>query len=124
MGKQLANGESEQLASHFDYFCETEFPSQKLAEHVSGKQNDLSKDERINRRNAVLATKHLVKELQILLVPDGNSDIPIAERKSGQPGLNRFNQLTHGFGGHAVNSSLSAFQTYLTEMMTCMDQSV
>ena len=48
-------GEAEQMAAHFDYLCEAEFPSAQLAEHVA-KQSIESTDLQ-NRKNAVIAAK-------------------------------------------------------------------
>ena len=48
-------GEAEQMAAHFDYLCEAEFPGAQLAEHVA-KQSIESTDLQ-NRKNAVIAAK-------------------------------------------------------------------
>eukprot|EP00794_Sanderia_malayensis_P005470 gene5470-6154_t len=122
----LVEGEAEQMAAHFDYLCEAEFPSAQLAEHVA-KQSIESTDLQ-NRKNAVIAAKHLAKELQDMLVRDpyptysseATSDLP----ESVLRGLNRFGLLTHGFGSPAINASLNAFQSYLTELLTIYDKEI
>jgi len=120
----LVEGEAEQMAAHFDYLCEAEFPGAQLAEHVA-KQSIESTDLQ-NRKNAVIAAKHLTKELQDMLVRDpyptysseATSDLP----ESVLRGLNRFGLLTHGFGSPAINASLNAFQSYLSELLTIYDK--
>ncbi|XP_065072048.1 transcription factor AP-2-alpha-like isoform X3 [Rhopilema esculentum] len=122
----LVEGEAEQMAAHFDYLCEAEFPGAQLAEHVA-KQSIESTDLQ-NRKNAVIAAKHLTKELQDMLVRDpyptysseATSDLP----ESVLRGLNRFGLLTHGFGSPAINASLNAFQSYLTELLTIYDKEI
>jgi len=74
----------------------------------------------------VIAAKHLTKELQDMLVRDpyptysseATSDLP----ESVLRGLNRFGLLTHGFGSPAINASLNAFQSYLSELLTIYDK--
>ena len=51
---------------------------------------------------------------------EATSDLP----ESVLRGLNRFGLLTHGFGSPAINASLNAFQSYLTELLTIYDKEI
>lgn len=123
----LVEGESEQLAAHYDYLCEAEFPSGQLAEHVA-KQTQETAGDLSNRKNAVIAAKHLTKELQDILIrdpyPKFSSEATSDISDGALHGLNRFGLLTHGFGTQAVNASLNAFQSYLTELLTIYEKEI
>jgi len=63
----LVEGEAVHLARDFGYVCETEFPAKDLSDYVAQQQATQSTQEVIHtRRNMVLASKQIVKELQDL----------------------------------------------------------
>lgn len=122
----LVEGEAVHLARDFGYVCETEFPAKDLSDYVAQQQATQSTQEVIHtRRNMVLASKQIVKELQDLLSQDrspiGNTrPTPILDQKVQQC-LTHFSAITHGFGTPAVCAALQALQHYLTQLLRCME---
>jgi len=115
----LVEGEAVHLARDFGYVCETEFPAKPLAEFVC-KQHS-SPDILHTRKNMILATKQIVKEIQDLMAQDrspiGNTHpTPILDSSVQRP-LTHFSSTTHGFGTPAICAAMTALQHYLTEML-------
>jgi len=115
----LVEGEAVHLARDFGYVCETEFPAKPLAEFVCKQHSD--PDILHTRKNMILATKQIVKEVQDLLAQDrspiGNTHPnPILDNSVQRP-LTHFSSTTHGFGTPAICAALTALQHYLTEML-------
>lgn len=115
----LVEGEAVHLARDFGYVCETEFPAKPLAEFVCKQHND--PEVLHTRKNMILATKQIVKEIQDLLAQDrspiGNTHPqPILENSVQSP-LTHFSSITHGFGTPAICAAMTALQHYLTEML-------
>lgn len=121
----LVEGEAVHLARDFGYVCETEFPYKPLAEFVCKQHND--PDVLHTRKNMILATKQIVKEIQDLLAQDrspiGNTHPqPILEDSVQRP-LTQFSSITHGFGTPAICAAMTALQHYLTEMLRYQEKS-
>ncbi|ESO92446.1 hypothetical protein LOTGIDRAFT_121066, partial [Lottia gigantea] len=120
----LVEGESIRLARDFGYICETEFPSRQCAEYNLRQYCD--PNDTHNRKNMVLATKTMLKEMIDLLNQDrsplGNTrPTPILEPNI-QRHLTHFSLLTHGFGAPAVLAALTAVQNYMNEMLKLLDK--
>nr|XP_039272516.1 transcription factor AP-2-epsilon-like isoform X2 [Styela clava] len=115
----LVEGEAVHLARDFGYVCETEFPAKPLAEFVCKQHND--PDVLHTRKNMILATKQIVKEIQDLLAQDrspiGNTHPQPILEASVQGPLTHFSSITHGFGTPAICAAMTALQHYLTEML-------
>ncbi|XP_078486912.1 transcription factor protein isoform X4 [Ciona intestinalis] len=115
----LVEGEAVHLARDFGYVCETEFPAKPLAEFVCKQHSD--PDILHTRKNMILATKQIVKEIQDLMAQDrspiGNTrPQPILDNAVQRP-LTHFSSTTHGFGTPAICAAMTALQHYLTEML-------
>nr|CAB3266917.1 AP-2-like2 transcription factor AP-2-alpha [Phallusia mammillata] len=115
----LVEGEAVHLARDFGYVCETEFPAKPLAEFVCKQHSD--PEIWHTRKNMILATKQIVKEIQDLMAQDrspiGNTrPQPILDNAVQRP-LTHFSSTTHGFGTPAICAALTALQHYLTEML-------
>ncbi|XP_072026304.1 transcription factor AP-2-alpha-like isoform X1 [Amphiura filiformis] len=120
----LVEGEAIHLARDYGYLCETEFPSRQLSEYITRQHTDPS--EITTRRNMILATKQITKEIQDVLCQDrspiGNTrPQPILE-PSMQRCLTHFSMIGHGFGTPALSASLATLQNVLTEMMKYMEK--
>ncbi|XP_041357257.1 transcription factor AP-2-epsilon-like isoform X2 [Gigantopelta aegis] len=120
----LVEGESIRLARDYGYITETEFPGRQCAEYNLRQYGDPS--ETHTRKNMLLASKQVLKELIDLLNQDrsplGNTrPQPILEPNI-QRHLTHFSLLTHGFGAPAMIASLTAVQTYLNEMLKLIDK--
>ncbi|KAK6188373.1 hypothetical protein SNE40_004557 [Patella caerulea] len=120
----LVEGESIRLARDFGYICETEFPSRQCAEYNLRQYCD--PNDTHTRKNMVLATKTMLKEMIDLLNQDrsplGNTrPTPILEPNI-QRHLTHFSLLTHGFGAPAVLAALTAVQNYMNEMLKLLDK--
>jgi len=121
----LVEGEAIHLARDFGYVCETEFPARQVAEYLSRPHHDTS--EQYRRKDLVLATKVICKELMDLLNQDrsplcNTRPQPILDQ-SIQRHLTHFSMITHGFGSPAIVASLTAIQNYLNESLKIMDKS-
>merc|ERR1719356_1872984 len=121
----LVEGEAIHLARDFGYVCETEFPARQVAEYLSKPHQDTS--EQYRRKDLVLATKVICKELMDLLNQDrsplcNTRPQPILD-PSIQRHLTHFSMITHGFGSPAIVASLTAIQNYLNESLKLMDKS-
>merc|ERR1712038_1488946 len=64
----LVEGEAIHLARDFGYVCETEFPARQVAEYLTGKSGNSA--EQFRRKELLLATKIVTKELMDLLNQD------------------------------------------------------
>ncbi|KAK3579160.1 hypothetical protein CHS0354_022183 [Potamilus streckersoni] len=120
----LVEGESVRLARDFGYLTETEFPARQCAEYVCRQYTD--PNDLLTRKNMILASKQLLKELIELLNQDrsplGNTRPPLALDPNMQRHLTHFSLITHGFGSPAVVASLTAVQNYLSEMLKLTDK--
>ncbi|XP_013408012.1 transcription factor AP-2-beta isoform X3 [Lingula anatina] len=120
----LCEGEAIRLARDFGYLCETEFPARQCGEYVARQTTDPSDCH--NRRNMVLASRQILKELTDLLNQDrsplGNTRPQMILDPSIQRHLTHFSLITHGFGSPAIVAALTAVQNYLTEMLKFMDK--
>ena len=63
----LVEGEAVHLARDFGYVCETEFPAESLADFVYAQQANTTQELNHTRKNMVLATMQILKELTDLL---------------------------------------------------------
>merc|ERR1712079_428392 len=120
----LVEGEAIHLARDFGYVCETEFPAQQVAEYLTGKSG--SSAEQFRRKELLLATRIVTKELMDLLNQDRS---PLCNTKPAmilepeiQGHLTNFSYSTHGFGSPAIVASLTAIQNYLTESLECLEK--
>jgi len=120
----LVEGEAIHLARDFGYVCETEFPARQVAEYLTGKSG--SSAEQFRRKELLLATKIVTKELMDLLNQDRS---PLCNTKPAmilepeiQGHLTNFSYSTHGFGSPAIVASLTAIQNYLTESLKCLEK--
>merc|ERR1719356_2114597 len=122
----LVEGEAIHLARDFGYVCETEFPARQVAEYLSKPHQDTS--EQYRRKDLVLATKVICKELMDLLNQDrsplcNTRPQPILD-PSIQRHLTHFSMITHGFGSPAIVASLTAIQNYLNESLKCIEKNI
>ncbi|KAL4235941.1 Transcription factor AP-2-alpha [Mactra antiquata] len=121
----LVEGEAIRLARDFGYLCETEFPSRQCAEYNTRQYSDPT--DQMTRKNMILATKQILKELMDLLNQDrsplGNTRPQIILEPNIQRHLSHFSLITHGFGSPAVVAALTSVQNYLNEMLKIMDKS-
>merc|ERR1712106_130438 len=120
----LVEGEAIHLARDFGYVCETEFPARQVAEYLSRQHTDLS--EQYRRKDLVLATKVICKELMDLLNQDrsplcNTRPQPILD-PSIQRHLTHFSMITHGFGSPAIVAALTAIQSYMNESLKYFDK--
>jgi len=120
----LVEGEAIHLARDFGYVCETEFPARQVAEYLTGRSG--SSAEQFRRKELLLATKIVTKELMDLLNQDRS---PLCNTKPAmilepeiQGHLTNFSYSTHGFGSPAIVASLTAIQNYLTESLKCLEK--
>ncbi|GAB1608463.1 hypothetical protein Ahia01_001130500 [Argonauta hians] len=120
----LVEGEAIRLARDFGYLCETEFPARQCAEYTCRQYTDPT--EQHTRKNMILATKQLLKELVDLLNQDrsplGNARPQLILEQGIQRHLTHFSLITHGFGSPAVAAALTAIQNYLNEMLKYLDK--
>ncbi|CAG0914259.1 unnamed protein product [Notodromas monacha] len=108
----LVEGEAIHMARDFGYVCETEFPSRQIAEYLSRGSSDPA--EQFRRKELVLATKQVTKELMDLLNQDRsplcNTRPNIILEPNIQRHLTHFSLITHGFGSPAIVAALTAVQ--------------
>ena len=113
----LVEGEATHLANDYRSVCEHEFPARPLAAYVAHNQADKTPDVLNTRRNMILASRQIVKELQEILnqdrAPVGHQCPASILDPKVQRHLTQFSALTHGFGTPAVQASLVALQNYL-----------
>lgn len=117
----LVEGEAVHLARDFGYVCETEFPAASLAQYVA-QQHSGSPDVLHTRKNMLLATKQIVKEMQDVMARDRSAvgktnPRPILDPSVQYP-LSHFSSVTHGFGTPAICAAMNALQNYLSEQLT------
>ena len=120
----MVEGESVRLARDFGYLCETEFPAKQCAEYRVRQINDAS--EYNHRKQMILAAETIVKELMDLLNQDRSPLGNTRPQPLLEPGIQRhlthFSLMTHGFGSPAVVASLTAVQSYLSQMTKIMEK--
>merc|ERR1712226_588876 len=121
----LVEGEAVHLARDFGYVCETEFPGKQLAEYVC--RQHPSNNEQYRRKELVLATKVITKELMDLLNQDRSPLCNTRPQQILDPSIQRhlthFSMITHGFGSPAIVAALTAVQNYLNESLKYLDKS-
>ncbi|KAL7634081.1 UNVERIFIED_CONTAM: hypothetical protein RMT77_015409 [Armadillidium vulgare] len=121
----LVEGEAIHLARDFGYVCETEFPARQIAEYLCRQHTDPS--DQYRRKDLILATKQITKELMDLLNQDRsplcNTRPQIILEPSIQRHLTHFSLITHGFGSPAIVAALTAIQNFLTESLKHLEKS-
>ncbi|XP_071744604.1 transcription factor AP-2-epsilon isoform X6 [Lepeophtheirus salmonis] len=122
----LVEGEAIHLARDFGYVCETEFPAKQVAEHICDQTPSL--EDQFRRKELVLATKVITKELSDLLNQDRS---PLCNTRPQQildsniqRSLTHFSLITHGFGSPAIVAALTAIQNYLNESLKVLDKNL
>merc|ERR1719230_15950 len=112
----LVEGEAIHLARDFGYVCETEFPARQIAEYMTRNHHDTM--DQYRRKDLVLATKAVTKELMDLLNQDRSPLCNTRPQPLLDPAIQRhlthFSLITHGFGSPAIVAALSALKNYLT----------
>lgn len=120
----LVEGEAVRLARDFGYLCETEFPARQTAEYIARQHSDPA--EQPHRKQMILATKQLVKEMVDLMNQDrsalGNTRPQVILEPNIQRHLTHFSLITHGFGSPTLVASFTALQNYLTEMLKYIEK--
>jgi len=120
----LVEGEAIHLARDFGYVCESEFPAKQVAEFLSSRSSDVS--EQFRRKELLLATRLITKELMDLLNQDRsplcNTKPAIILDQNIQRHLTHFSLITHGFGSPAIVAALTAIQNYLNESLKCIEK--
>ncbi|CAL4061653.1 unnamed protein product [Meganyctiphanes norvegica] len=120
----LVEGEAIHLARDFGYVCETEFPARQIAEYLCRQHTDPA--EQYRRKDLILATKQITKELMDLLNQDRsplcNTRPQIILEPSIQRHLTHFSLITHGFGSPAIVAALTAIQNFLTESLKHLEK--
>jgi len=120
----LVEGEAIHLARDFGYVCETEFPARQVSEYMCRQHTDHYELSR--RKELVLATKVITKELMDLLNQDRSPLCNTRPQQILDPGVQRhlthFSMITHGFGSPAIVAALTAVQNYLNETLKYLDK--
>jgi len=120
----LVEGEAIHLARDFGYVCETEFPSRQVAEYLCRQHTDPS--DQYRRKDLILATKQITKELMDLLNQDRsplcNTRPQIILEPNIQRHLTHFSLITHGFGSPAIVAALTAIQNFLNASLKYLDK--
>jgi len=120
----LVEGEAIHLARDFGYVCETEFPARQIAEYMTRSTQDTM--EQYRRKDLVLATRAVTKELMDLLNQDRSPLCNTRPQPILDPNIQRhlthFSQITHGFGSPAIVAAISAIQNYTNESIKCLEQ--
>jgi len=121
----LVEGEAIHLARDFGYVCETEFPARQVADYLCRQHTDPA--EMYRRKELILATKMITKELMDLLNQDRS---PLCNTRPQQildstiqRHLTHFSMITHGFGSPAIVAALTAIQNFLNESLKSLDKS-
>jgi len=121
----LVEGEAIHLARDFGYVCETEFPARQVAEYLCRQHSDPA--ELYRRKELVLASKIITKELMDLLNQDRSPLCNTRPQQILEPGIQRhlthFSLITHGFGSPAIVAALTAVQNYINESLKYLDKS-
>merc|ERR1719365_112008 len=121
----LVEGEAIHLARDFGYVCETEFPARQVSEYMCRQHTDHYELSR--RKELVLATKVITKELMDLLNQDRSPLCNTRPQQILDPQVQRhlthFSMITHGFGSPAIVAALTAIQNYLNESLKILDKS-
>merc|ERR1719238_883758 len=121
----LVEGEAIHLARDFGYVCETEFPARQVSEYMCRQHTDPA--ELYRRKELVLATKVIVKELMDLLNQDRSPLCNTRPQQILEPSIQRhlthFSMITHGFGSPAIVAALTAIQNYLNESLKLLEKS-
>ena len=106
------SGEAIHLARDFGYVCETEFPARQIAEYMTRSTQDTM--EQYRRKDLVLATRAVTKELMDLLNQDRSPLCNTRPQPILDPNIQRhlthFSMITHGFGSPAIVAGLTAIQ--------------
>ena len=104
------SGEAIHLARDFGYVCETEFPARQIAEYMTRNHHDTM--DQYRRKDLVLATKAVTKELMDLLNQDRSPLCNTRPQPLLDPAIQRhlthFSMISHGFGTPAIVASMSA----------------
>ena len=112
------------LARDFGYVCETEFPARHVAEYLGRKHT--TKEEKYRRKELLLASKVITKELTDLLNQDRSPLCNTRPQHILEPEIQRhlthFSLITHGFGSPAIVGALTAIQNYLSESLKHLDK--
>lgn len=120
----LVEGEAIHLARDFGYVCETEFPAKQVAEYLCRQHN--TNEEQYRRKELILATKVITKELMDLLNQDRSPLCNTRPQQILEPGIQRhlthFSLITHGFGSPAIVAALTAIQNYLGESLKQLEK--
>jgi len=120
----LVEGEAIHLARDFGYVCETEFPARQVSEYMCRQHTDHYELSR--RKELVLATKVITKELMDLLNQDRSPLCNTRPQQILDPQVQRhlthFSMITHGFGSPAIVAALTAVQNYLNETLKYLDK--
>ncbi|XP_065571092.1 transcription factor AP-2-epsilon-like isoform X3 [Artemia franciscana] len=122
----LVEGEAIHLARDFGYVCETEFPSRHVAEYLCRQHQQNDPADTYRRKDLILATKQITKELMDLLNQDRsplcNTRPQIILEQNIQRHLTHFSLITHGFGSPAIVAALTAIQNFLNESLKYLDK--
>merc|ERR1712038_2107248 len=120
----LVEGEAIHLARDFGYVCESEFPARQVAEYMCRQHTDPA--EMYRRKELILATKVITKELMDLLNQDRSPLCNTRPQQILEPGIQRhlthFSLITHGFGSPAIVAALTAVQNYLNESLKLLEK--
>jgi len=122
----LVEGEAIHMARDFSYVCETEFPSRPIAEYLS--RNNCSGDphEVQQRREMLMASKQIVKEVIDLLNQDRsplcNSRHPPILEPNIQRHLTHFSLITHGFRSPAICAALTGLTAAMNESLKYLER--
>jgi len=120
----LVEGEAIHLARDFGYVCETEFPAKHVAEYLC--RTHTTNEEQYRRKELILATKLVTKELMDLLNQDRSPLCNTRPQQILEPGIQRhlthFSLITHGFGSPAIVAALTAIQNYLNESLKLLEK--
>merc|ERR1719220_1880800 len=80
------------------------------------------------RKDLVLATKAVTKELMDLLNQDRSPLCNTRPQPILDPNIQRhlthFSLITHGFGSPAIVAALTAIQNYLNESLKCIEKNI
>jgi len=121
----LVEGEAIHLARDFGYVCETEFPARQIAEYLT-RQHTADIGDAYRRKESLLQTKHVTKELIDLLNQDRS---PLCNTRPShildggiQRHLTHFSLITHGFGAPAMVAALTAMANLLNESIKQIDK--
>ncbi|GAB6029933.1 hypothetical protein CHUAL_005628 [Chamberlinius hualienensis] len=122
----LVEGEAIHLARDFGYVCETEFPARQVGEYICRQHSSDSVSEQYRRKEMLIASKQVTKELMDLLNQDRsplcNTRPPIILEPNIQRHLTHFSLISHGLGSPAIVAALTAVQNFLNESLKLMEK--